>query len=165
MRGSYSRPGHLHQVQFFVTSNYLSLTPPSSSYPFRLPISPALCVSATSLCLGIRSKLLTLTFRASHNRTPNHLSRSSKTGFFTILIYVLYCPPLSYFMLFPLMTTPTLEFLSKLWPLNKVHLKYPPCPRNPFKFFHLHSIISPGKSLEHFYFHLPFQVYQIILEL
>ena len=34
-----------------------------------------------------------------------------------------------------------LRVLSELWPLNKAHLKYLPCPRNPFKFFHHYTII------------------------
>ena len=127
-------------MQFFVIFNYLKFT---SSYPDRLPISSALCASVTSLLLGIRSNLLTPTSGVPHNRTPSYLSRSSHTGFFTILIYVLSFPPLFYFMVFFFSSDDNtlLRVLSESWPLNKAHLKYLPCPRNPFKFFHLYTII------------------------
>lgn len=90
----------------------------------RLLISPALCLSATSLCLGSRPNLLNLTCRIQLNRIPSYLFRSSQTGHYHCSC-VLDFPSLPSFMLLFLMRTPSPKSLSKLWPLNKtsnIHL-------------------------------------------
>lgn len=130
--------------------------------PKRLLTRPALCLSVISLCLGSKPNLLNLTCRIQYNRTPSYLSRSSQTGHYYSGC-VLYFPSLSSFMLLFLMITPSPKSLSKLWPLNKTHLKHPSCLRNTFTSFQLHMIIPSVDSSKHFYFYLSFGVSQIIL--
>lgn len=126
--------------------------------PNRLRINPALCVSAPSLCLGIRSHLLTLTYRTPCNRAPNYLSNPGKQDsslFLYMSCIFLLCLISCFFLWWP---HPPESLSQNYGPLKKSSSWI----ATIFSALHDHY---PSNSLKHIYSHISFQVYQIIFEL